>query len=254
MIPSSFRNRVLAAIAALFTACTPPATDVANSGSSYPKIGELSEAQWLAMFKSKHGSDYDPNSRVDREKMAVLQGDLPTTKKPSDQNGSESIPVDLPPARERILSVAVPLIGQTETQGANRSPIIDKMNRLTGVPLGSPYCASFNAWCYSEAQAPGKWPKSAWSPDWVKNPTWTAAKGGKIPKPADTFGIWFPSKGRVAHTGMIESWGEVSAITVEGNTSPSVEFGSAKDRDGDGIWRKRRFKAEIYAVRNWLDE
>ena len=127
------------------------------------------------------------------------------------------------------------------------------MNRLTGVPMGSPYCASFNAWCYHEGGAPPGWPKSAWSPDWVRSPTWSATKGGRTPKPADAFGIYFASKGRVAHTGLIETWGDASAVTLEGNTSPGAEFGAASDRDGDGIWRKRRLIRQIYAVRRWVE-
>lgn len=200
---------------------------------------------WLVKFKQTHGTDYDPLSRVDREKMDKLKGSTVV---------AAPAPKDKKDYREAVLSVARPLVGQTETHGSNRSPVIDKMNTLTGVALGSPYCASFNAWCYTQAGAPGKWTKSAWSPDWVKSPTWRSSSGGTTPKPADTFGIWFSNLGRVAHTGMIESWGTSSAVTVEANTSPSAEFGGATDRDGDGIWRKRRLRSQIYSVRNWIDQ
>ncbi len=162
-------------------------------------------------------------------------------------------PVVEVPVRERVLTVARSLVGQTEKGGANRSEVIDAMNRLTGVPLGSPYCASFNAWCYTHGEAPPGWPKSAWSPDWVRSPTWRVASGGVTPEPGDAFGVWFSSKGRVAHTGLIESWGEASAVTLEANTSPSAEFGANADRDGDGIWRKRRLRRQIHSARRWLD-
>lgn len=249
-------SRTLSLAGALFlSACSPaPETDVSPpappiSGSSSPNLED--------QFRRIHGSAYDPNSRLDREKMTALQG----KEKPSEVSVSDRGPEGVPPAtvkdsltvRNSIIAVARPLIGQTETHGSNRSPIIDKMNKLTGVPMGSPYCASFNAWVYAEAGAPGSWPKSAWSPDWVKNPTWTAAKGGKEPLPGDAFGIWFSSKGRIAHTGIIESWGKTSSITIEGNTSPSAEFGSSSDRDGDGIWRKRRFNYQIHSARDWID-
>lgn len=128
------------------------------------------------------------------------------------------------------------------------------MNRLTGVPLGSPYCASFNAYVYDQAGiAKGRFPLSAWSPAWVARPTWTKASGGTTPKPADAFGIYFKNLGRVAHTGLIERWEDRSAVTLEANTSPSAEFGAAADRDGDGFHRKRRLHSQIYAIRNWLD-
>jgi len=215
----------------------PPKTEAPAAATAPP-------VSWEARFRAAHGGGFDPASALDREKMAALKGVpaaavAPVLKKPL-------------PARERVLAIARPLVGGMETQGANRSPLIDAMNRLAGVPMGSPYCASFNAWCYAEGGAPPGWPRSAWSPDWVQAPTWTSAKGGRTPQPADAFGIWFSSKGRVAHTGLIERWEGASAITIEGNTSPSAEFGAAGDRDGDGIWRKRRLKNQIYAVRDWL--
>lgn len=231
-------------LALLMTGCSPaPETDVAPTPPSQtPEV-----ASWEDRFRQVHGSTYDPLSRVDREKMAALKGDHPPDAGNMVPTVKDSLTV-----REAILDVARPLIGQTETHGSNRSPLIDQMNRLTGVAMGSPYCASFNAWCYSEGKAPPGWPKSAWSPDWVKSPTWTSAKGGKTPQPADAFGIWFSNKGRVAHTGLIEKWEASSAVTIEGNTSPSAEFGAASDRDGDGIWRKRRLVRQIYSVRDWI--
>jgi hypothetical protein len=156
--------------------------------------------------------------------------------------------------RDRILQQARALIGERETHGSNRSPLIDRMNRLTGVPLGSPYCAAFNAYVYDQAGIDrSRFPLSAWSPAWVAKPTWTRANGGKTPLPADAFGIWFSKLGRVAHTGLVERWESRSAVTVEANTSPSAEFGSASDRDGDGIHRKRRLHSQLHSVRNWLD-
>jgi hypothetical protein len=148
------------------------------------------------------------------------------------------------------MTEAVKLIGLRETHGSNRSPKIDEMNRLTGVPLGSPWCASFNAYIYDKAQVPPPWPKSAWSPDWVRSPTWTRASGGKTPLPGDAFGIWFANRNRVAHTGLIEKWGE-SVVTIEGNTGPTGSVGEA-DRNGDGSYRKRRLPRQIYSVRDWI--
>lgn len=157
------------------------------------------------------------------------------------------------PVRERVVNVANGLLGMRETNGKNRSPKIDAMNKFVGAPLGSPWCASFNAWIYKEAGVKN-FPKSAWSPDWVKSPTWTRSKGGQNPLPGDAFGIYFPSKKRVAHTGLVEKWGN-SVTTIEGNTGPSGTVpGSAGDRDGDGSYKKFRLKSQIYSVRDWIDE
>lgn len=157
--------------------------------------------------------------------------------------------------RDRVIAEASKLIGQQETHGNNRSPVIDKMNRLTGAPMGSPYCASFNAYVYTQANVPRTgWPLSAWSPSWVARPTWTRANGGQTPKPGDAFGIYFTNLKRVAHTGLVEDWGKTSVVTLEANTSPNAAIGSEADRNGDGIFRKRRLIRTIHSVRNWIDD
>jgi hypothetical protein len=86
----------------------------------------------------------------------------------------------------------------------------------------------------------------------VQSPTWTRANGGQEPRAADAFGIYFPRKGRVAHTGLIESASRSVFVTVEGNTSPEAAAGSAADRDGGGIWRKRRLRSQVHSVRSWV--
>lgn len=154
-------------------------------------------------------------------------------------------------ARERVLSIAVSLIGTTEATGRNDGPIIEAILKSAGASKGDPYCAAFNFWCYQQAGLAHLVPRSAWSPDWVRNPTWTLANGGKTPLPADAFGIYFASKGRVAHTGLIRQWGKSVVVTVEANTSPQTATGEA-DRNGDGIWSKRRLRSQIYAVKSWL--
>jgi len=161
-------------------------------------------------------------------------------------------PAPTPTTRERVMTEASSLVGLRETHGRNRSPIIDAMNRLTGAPFGSPWCASFNAYIYDQAAVTPPWPRSAWSPDWVQSPTWTRGKGGKTPLPGDAFGIWFSNKGRVAHTGLIEKWGD-AVVTIEGNTGPTGSVGEA-DRNGDGSYRKRRLPRQIHSVRDWIPE
>jgi hypothetical protein len=69
----------------------------------------------------------------------------------------------------------------------------------------------------------------------------------------DPWGIWFQSKGRIAHTGLVAQWGKSVVVTIEANTSPDAIAGSAADRNGDGVWSKRRLIKQIYSVRDWLD-
>ena len=86
------------------------------------------------------------------------------------------------------------------------------------------------------------------------HPTWSQALGGKTPLPADPFGIYFASHGRISHSGLICEWteGEKYCITLEANTSASGAVGEA-DRNGDGCYMKRRNKSDIYTVKNWID-
>jgi len=119
----------------------------------------------------------------------------------------------------------------------------------TGNKKGDPWCASFVCWALGKAGIAN--PRSAWSPDLLpaerlvwKN-RWPLKK--EQPHGGDIFGIWFSSKGRIAHCGFIEVWGTSHVITVEGNTN---ENGS---RDGDGVYRKRRLTRSLYAVADWLN-
>ena len=226
------------------------------SGCGKQAVGEKSPAASvfpsdnLTEFRRLHGSDFDPNSKADRDKMAKIVGVYPNTI-----NHDKPAINDPAPAagstRGNVVASATSHIGMRETHGSNRSPKIDEMNRLTGVPMGSPWCASWNAYHY-QAGSVRSFPKSAWSPDWVASPTWTRAKAGRTPLPGDAFGIWFSDRNRIAHTGIIESWGSDVAVTLEGNTGPSGSMGEA-DRNGDGSYRKRRMKSTIHSVRNWID-
>lgn len=156
-------------------------------------------------------------------------------------------------ARVEVVRVAESLIGVKEDTGRNDGEVVEKILASVGLSKGAPYCAAFNYWCYQQAGEAAKVPKSGWSPDWLKKPTWTRSGGGEPPKPADAFGIYFKNKGRIAHTGLVKIWGSSTVVTLEGNTSPEARAGSASDRDGGGIWSKRRLKIQIYSVRNWID-
>jgi hypothetical protein len=155
--------------------------------------------------------------------------------------------------RDRILAVARSLVGTREATGNNDGPAIDGILASVGLEgTQAPYCAAFNRFCYDRAGLRLVGPRSALAAVWVRDPTWTLARGGATPKPADAWGIYFPSKGRVAHTGLVSRWGERVVVTIEGNTSPDAVAGSSADRNGDGVWSKRRLTRQIYAVRDWF--
>lgn len=136
-------------------------------------------------------------------------------------------------------------IGIRELTGRNDGREVEMYLRTCALPRGNPWCAAFVTWVFQQAGV--KTVISAWSPAWFppdKTIYTRGAKANKTPQMADVFGIWFANKKRVAHVGFIDEWPPVSSycITVEGNTN---EAGS---REGDGVYRKRRLKTQIYQV------
>ena len=150
-------------------------------------------------------------------------------------------------SREDVINEARSLVGIRELTGNNDGEVVESILASAGAEKGDPWCAAFNYYVYSRAGYGKLVPRSAWSPDWVKSPTWKQGIGA-IPKTSDTFGIYFTSKGRVAHTGIVEEWGKKYVTTIEGNTN------KAGSREGDGVYRKYRYKDQIYAVRSWLHD
>lgn len=127
-----------------------------------------------------------------------------------------------------VLAVARPLVGEVE-HGHNAGEFVEKVLSSVGLGAGHPWCAAFNYYVFQEAGFKDRVPKSAWSPDWLKG-----GERRRSGHPADVFGIYFPSRGRIAHTGIVEVQQGPWLTTIEGNTN---EAGS---RDGDGVYRKKR--------------
>ena len=137
-------------------------------------------------------------------------------------------------------------IGVRELSGNNDGEAIVMYLESTGLGPGYPWCAAFVNWtltncCVETVNSP------AWSPSWFikDNIVWVRNRDDNAPPiPGDVFGIYFPTKKRVAHVGFIDCWQCESsvAITVEGNTN------NAGSREGDGVYRKRRLKKQIYKV------
>lgn len=153
-------------------------------------------------------------------------------------------PLTVSSATPDPVTVAAQYIGQTETEGFNRSPFIDKINAFAGVPMGSPYCAAFVSWVFHESGR--KAVISAYSPDWFRK---NLIPYSEIQR-NDVFGLYFPSKGRIAHVGIIEGRKGTFWLTVEANTSPEATDLSAKSREGDGFFRRLRSSKLLEQSRN----
>lgn len=149
----------------------------------------------------------------------------------------------------RVAEVYRSQIGVRELTGHNDGKQVETYLATCKLAKGNPWCAAFVTWTYKKADV--KSVVSGYSPAWFpasKTVYTRGARGNATPGTADVFGIWFASKKRIAHVGFIDEWQPHNGycITVEGNTN---EAGS---RDGDGVYRKRRLKNQIYKVSRWL--
>ncbi len=149
-------------------------------------------------------------------------------------------------AIEAVMAKANGLLHVREVpRGSNRSPDIDKMNRLTGAPLGSPWCASFVAHCGHWALGQ-KWPLKLTA---SCQALYLAHTRLVIPqaeaREGDLFLLWYPALKRYAHVGFVASANRNGVIaTLEGNTN---DGGS---RDGWGVFaRQRTLKAKDVILR-----
>ena len=140
-------------------------------------------------------------------------------------------------------------IGIKEATGRNDGPVVDEI--LASVKLEgtrAPWCAAFIVWVGDKAFGAtlfNPYPRSAWSPVFVAEPTWDRQRRGVPLKPADVFGIWFNSMGRVAHVGLVEKNEGDWLVTIEGNTN------GGGSREGDGVYRRRRLAVNVLG-KGWL--
>ena len=139
-------------------------------------------------------------------------------------------------------------IGVREATGQNDGREVAMFLQSVGMEPGYAWCAAFVNHCLEKAGV--KTVKSAWSPSWFPEGKviWSAQVRKMIPQPGDVFGIYFAKKKRIAHVGFIHQWTNGSGcVTVEGNTNLE---GS---REGDGVYKKWRLKAQIHSISNWID-
>jgi hypothetical protein len=173
--------------------------------------------------------------------LLLAMATLPAIKKPA----------PAPTDRERVIATATSQVGITEATGKNDG---EPDKYLTSVGMAgsrAPYCAAFIYWVGREALgATNPYPKSAWSPDHLRGGSRVTAD--TVVHGGEAFGIYFASKKRIAHTGLVERKDGVNFITLEANTSPEAASGSAADRDGGGVWRKRRHWRTVHSTKDWL--
>lgn len=144
-------------------------------------------------------------------------------------------------------------IGVTEVGGDNRGTAVETYQRAVGIPPGSPWCAAFVRYRFEAAaerldrDLPAGFPDTGWVPSYVG---WAQSNGLWIPRssaqaepaqtrPGDLVAYWYDASQRCAHIGIVVEVGTADGfVSVEGNTGP--DRGAAVERDGDGVYRKRR--------------
>lgn len=151
--------------------------------------------------------------------------------------------------RQTVVNIYTAEIGVRELTGNNDGIRVVEYLKSANLTAGYPWCAAFVTWTYRQANVAAV--VSGYSPAWFPNSNTIYTRGSasnRTPDSADVFGIWFNSKNRIAHVGFIDEWPPTNSycITVEGNTN---EAGS---REGDGVYRKRRLKSQIYKVSRWV--
>jgi hypothetical protein len=156
-------------------------------------------------------------------------------------------PIALDAAAGALANVGVVEVGE------NRGKWVEMYQAAVGIPPGSPWCAAFVRFRFEKSaekldkELPEGFPDSGWVPSyeaWAKReglwiPVATARQSPTVARPGDLCCFWFAASNRCAHIGIVvEAGTESGFVSVEGNTGP--DKGSGVERDGDGVYRKRR--------------
>lgn len=144
-----------------------------------------------------------------------------------------------------VIEAARKEIGVCET-GENAGKRVDEYCAYVGFQKVA-WCAAFSSWCFG--QAGFVQPRTAWCPALFPD-----ARSGQLPQgrlrkdplPGMIMGIYFPSKGRIAHCGIVEKVRGDFVYVIEGNTNV------AGSRDGDRVMRRLRHKRTIAGYADWL--
>lgn len=146
----------------------------------------------------------------------------------------------LPPHVQTMLSWE----GEREAR-PNRSPLIDKMNRFVGSPLGSPYCAAAVSLALETARVRSPTIRTGLAQNFRTTGSIRAGEvlSGRKVVPVGAIAIWQIGRSWKGHAALVVAVIDRQTIrTIEANTSCA---GNGDERDGDGICRKLR-KIEPY--------
>ncbi len=145
-------------------------------------------------------------------------------------------------------------VGVREVGGANRGVHVEKYLASVALDPGYAWCAAFVSWCYQNAEVDAL--ISGWVPSYALQSRRIYQRGKfqkQEPQTSDVFMIWYHKLNRPAHIGFVDQWGSTWITTVEGNTNlPAGKAGDNGSREGDGVYRKRRLKKQVWAVCDFI--
>jgi hypothetical protein len=164
--------------------------------------------------------------------------------------------------RASVYSWALSEVGVREKTGRNDGARIDHYNKTAGVPLRSPYCASFvwTAFVQSKYKPKGvKYPAQA--RQWFQDPkrlvlSQQSLRGNrrmmKLPKRGDVVGYYFRSGfNAISHIEILDRIDlEGEYIYCIGANTSAKNSASSVDRAGDGVYYVRRKLSSFYQIHN----
>ena len=143
-------------------------------------------------------------------------------------------------SRPAHLDTALSYVGTREL-GTNRGPAVERFLRSVGLGPGNAYCAAFVSYCLEAAGAVEPAVRSGLAYRFISRQRSIEAREvlrGVVEIVPGTILVWRKGKTTRGHTGFVVAWsGGASGETVEANTGPGL-YGN--QRDGDGVWRRRR--------------
>lgn len=150
---------------------------------------------------------------------------------------------------DSVQKIYISQIGVRELTGHNDGKQVEMYLASVGLSKGYPYCAAGVHWALNKAGVKNTINGSATTSFNIKSPVWYQRRMIETPHSADVVSFFYPSMGRIAHTGFYDR--EINSSIYE-----SVEFNTNDDgsRDGIGVFRKKRSYNSTYAISRWVKQ
>ncbi len=149
---------------------------------------------------------------------------------------------------DAVLEIALNEVGQREVK-TNWSPRIKQYLAVCGIRNPAYWCGAFTAFVQDSCGLP--YPDGCgWTPNWFtsEHVYWNRGDRFSHARPGTQMGIYFNSKKRIAHIGIIYRVDLEQGVyeTIEGNATKNTN-----SNNGDGVYIKFRDPWAIYQMADW---